>query len=327
MNIDRASRADVLAALAHGKAIALSAYVLAAESAVVDALTLAADRGARVTVALDGAPYFGARAPGAANPNLETARRLRAHGASVHVSDPTTEPPMHLKAAVVDGRAFLDDRNWASGGPSTIVATSDPDAVVAISNAIGGHGAYGPDFALQKSAALALEADVIARASGDRIDVATESFGSCVVAAALVERARAGTRVRLEVSARVLAGDARGHERAAIARLEAAGVSVRSSDRAEKFAVAGDAVWLGSANATASDGAMLDWGVRRKDRALACDLADRFEAAWRRGTPIVSVAPEPYAPKSSVAVADVRAETSSTSSSRSVARYAAVATM
>ncbi|GAC1549872.1 MAG: hypothetical protein NVS3B16_23860 [Vulcanimicrobiaceae bacterium] len=73
MTISLGTRADLLEAIAHGGAVALSAYVLPAKSGVVRALEGAADRGARVAVTLDGAPYFGATAKGAPNPNLATA--------------------------------------------------------------------------------------------------------------------------------------------------------------------------------------------------------------------------------------------------------------
>lgn len=209
---------------------------------------------------------------------------------------------MHLKAAVIDGRAFLDDRNWATSGHSTIVETRDGEAVAAIADAIAERPHSQGDLALQKSAALALEAATIRGGSGDRVDVVTESFGASDVSAALAERARAGATVRLAVDARVLAGDVHGRERAAIARLAASGVEVRALNTAEKFAVAGDRVWLGSANATVGDGAMLDWGIRSADARLGGTLEAAFEVAWSRG---LKVAPAQL-PKSAAAVAEVR---------------------
>ena len=323
MQITLASRSDFLSALESAASVALSAYVLEPSNRVARALEAAADRGASVSVTLDGAPYFGAGSADRPNPNLETAAGLRAHGIRVRLTDPKVDPPMHLKAAVVDGRAFLDDRNWPSGGRATIVATPDPAAVRAIGSGIDGIAGGDDDLALVKSRALVLEAALIASAPGIRIDVATESFGSCVVADALCDRARAGATVRLEVDARVLAGDARGREHKTIARLEAAGVVVRAVGAAEKFTVAGDDVWLGSANATANDGAMLDWGIRSRDAVLARSLEAAFDGTWTRGSPVDTA----QAPKRAAAVADVRAATSSTARSSSFARYAAVAVM
>jgi len=227
MNVLLGQRPDLLNAIAQAKTVALSAYVLPAENAVVRALAVAADRGARVVVTLDGSPYFGKAGNGAPNPNANCAAVLRAHGATVRLSD-AADPAVHLKAAVVDGRAFLDDRNWPASGHETVVETDDPAAVDAITAAIDGHANSQPGLALQKAAALALEAATIRMAGGDRIDVATESFGTSIVSVALCERARAGAAVRLAVNARVLAGDVHGRERAALARLRACGVAIEA---------------------------------------------------------------------------------------------------
>ncbi len=303
VNVSLAAPGELLAAIATAKSVALCAYVLPPGNAVARALEAAADRGASVSVTLDDSPYFGARwkdAP-APDPNLGSAAALRAHGVTVRLSQPP-EPSMHLKAAVIDGRAFLDDRNWATSGHSTIVETRDGEAVAAIADAIAERPRSQSDLALQKSAALALEAATIRGGSGDRVDVVTESFGASDISAALAERARAGATVRLAVDARVLAGDVHGRERAAIARLAASGVEVRALNTAEKFAVAGDRVWLGSANATVGDGAMLDWGIRSADARLGGTLEAAFEVAWSRG---LKVAPAQL-PKSAAAVAEVR---------------------
>ncbi|GAC1549875.1 MAG: hypothetical protein NVS3B16_23870 [Vulcanimicrobiaceae bacterium] len=246
---------------------------------------------------------------------------MRAHGACVRLSEPG-EPAVHLKAAVVDGRAFLDDRNWPADGRATVVEIDDVRAVRAIADAIDGHPRADANLALQKSAALALEAATIASAPGDRVDVATESFGSSVVSAALCARARAGAAVRVTVDSHALAGDAHGRERAAIARLTACGVTVRAAATAQKFAVAGDRVWVGSANATAAGGAMLDWGVATGGAGLAGSFERVFEQLWSRGVPVTG-----QPPKSAAAVASVRAPTSATGSSSSVATNAAVSRM
>ncbi len=322
VNVLLGQRPDLLDAIAQAKTVALSAYVLPAENAVVRALAVAADRGARVVVTLDGSPYFGKAGNGAPNPNANCAAVLRAHGATVRLSD-AADPAVHLKAAVVDGRAFLDDRNWPASGHETVVETDDPAAVDAIAAAIDGHANSQPGLALQKAAALALEAATIRMAGGDHIDVATESFGTSIVSVALCERARAGAAVRLAVNARVLAGDVHGRERAALARLRACGVAIEAVTTAEKFAIVGDVAWLGSANATASEGDMLDWGVRSDDARLAGTLETAFACAWSRGVP---VAP-PHAPKRAAAVADVRAVNSPTPSPSSSATNAAVAAM
>lgn len=322
MEISLRNHADVLAAIARASSVALSAYVLSAQSPLVRALTDAADRGARIAVTLDGAPYFGAAGPtDSPNPNLACAQTLRAHGATVELSA-SADPPVHLKAAVIDGRGFLDDRNWPASGRDTVVETDDPMAVDAIGDAIAGKPRDSNDFALRKAAALELEAATIGSA-GDRIDVATESFGASALAAALGERARAGAAVRLEINANVLAGDVSGREHRALAKLAAAGVAIRAVGAAEKFAVSAGQVWLGSANATAAGGEMLDWGVRSDDPRLAAALTRSFERSWSRGRTVAF----DQAPKSSAAVAFVRATSSASSRPNSSATNAAVAAM
>ncbi len=272
MHVSLATHGEFLSALKSAKAVALCAYVLPAGSAVVRALEEAADRGARVVVRLDGSPYFGPASKDAPNPNVTSAAALRAHGAQVSLSEPG-DAPVHLKAAVVDGRTFLDDRNWPASGGDTVVASDDSRAARSVGDAIDGRPHSEADLALQKAAALALEAATIRSGQHGHIDVASESFGSGVISDALCERAQAGATVRLEIDARVLSHDAHGRERAALARLIAAGVVVRAVASSEKFAVAGGrASWLGSANATASDGGMLDWGVRSDDTRLAGTL-------------------------------------------------------
>lgn len=319
MDITLRSHGDILAAIANAKSVTLSAYVLPAESGMARALAAAADRGAQVAVTLDGAPYLGS-AEGA-NPNLACADALRAHGVAVRLGD-ALRPAMHLKAAIVDGRGYLDDRNWPVSGRDTAVETDEPAAVAAIAGAIAGTELPASDLALHKNACLALEAATI-RDAGDRIDVATESFGASEIGAALCERARAGATVRLEVNAAVLAHDASGREHRALARLAACGVDVRAVGAAEKYAVGGTRAWLGSANATAADGEMLDWGMTTADAHIAGTLARSFEDAWKNGKRFVPA----QAPKRSAAVALVRATTSWISSWSRSATKAAVAAM
>jgi len=283
VSITLSSRDAFAAALATGNDIALCAYTLAPGGTVVRALEVAGDRGARVAVRLAGRPTFGhGRAPGDAT---GLAAMLRAHHVAVE-TEATGAPPAHLKAAVIDNEAFLDDRNWATSGHETIVRDDDAGDVAAVRAAIFGQRAPCADIAFEKEAALALEVATIRAAPGDRIDVATESFGGCEMSAALVSRARAGTHVRLEVTARALAADASGREHTVIANLVAAGAEVRAVASNEKFAIAGETAWLGSANATYSPGPMSDWGAVTRDPAIEADLATTFEDAWARGTPV-----------------------------------------
>lgn len=263
----------------------MCAYALAPGGAVVRALETAADRGARVAVRLERHPTFGHAAP--VGDARGVAVELAAHGVVVTTSAPG-DPPGHLKAAIVDGRAFLDDRNWATNGPETIVCDDDVRDIAAIGVAIAGGAPLPPgtDLALEKNAALALEAEAIRAASGDRIDVATESFGGCAISAAIAARARAGTSVRLEVNARALEDDRSGRERSLVHHLAEAGVEIRAVANDEKFALLGDRLWVGSANATFTPGTMSDWGAIVCDHAIAAGLAATFARAWTTGCPV-----------------------------------------
>lgn len=285
MSLALSSRDAFAQALDGARDVALCAYTLAPGGAVARALERAAARGARVCVRLESRPAFGRDAP--AGDTAGVAADLRAHGVAVSTSAPD-DPPAHLKAAVVDGRAFLDDRNWATSGHETIVSDDDPADVAAVRGAIAGQPPVTSGLALEKRAALAREVEAIASAPGDRIDVASESFGPSLVSAALAARARAGTHVRLEVTARALKEDLSGRERAVLGRLAAAGVEVRAVAGDEKFCLAGDRAWLGSANATWSPGAMSDWGVTTREPAIEADLAATFARAWAAGTPLTS---------------------------------------
>ncbi|GAC1561883.1 MAG: hypothetical protein NVS3B17_14850 [Vulcanimicrobiaceae bacterium] len=287
MPLTLASRAIFDAALRTGRDIALCAYTLSASGPVARALEAAADRGARVTVRLDGHPAFGHARPGLGP--AATIDALTAHGVRVDITRPG-DPPAHLKAAVVDGVAYLDDRNWAARGDETIVRDASVADVAAIGRAIAGLPAAADGVALEKSDALAREVAMIAAAPGDRIDVATESFGGSVVSAALAARARAGTHVRLAVDARALVADGTGRERTLLAHLAAAGVAVRAVASDSKVAICGDRAWIGSANATYALGPMSDWGGTTFDRDDVRRLEETFERAWQGGTPVTGAA-------------------------------------
>lgn len=272
------------AALAAASDVALGSYTLAPGGPIARALEAAADRGARVVVRLDGHPTFGhaASSDGFAQAIV---RDLTAHGVHVEATLPT-DPPAHLKAAVVDGVAYLDDRNWASRGEETIVRDDDAADVAAIREAIAGRRGATASVALEKSPALVAEAATITTAPGDTIEIATESFGGCVVSAALAARAATGTHVRLEVDAHVLASDRSGRERTLLAHLAAKGVEIRAVSTNAKMAVGGDRAWLGSANATYAPGPMSDWGLTTSDPAIVDALRAAFARLWETGTQI-----------------------------------------
>jgi len=282
------TRQQFVAAVDAATGVTLSAYELSANGRTATALERAADRGARVTVTLEGAPYGQAVDAGrVALENEETAAALRRHGVAVRLTGPG-DLPLHMKAAVVDSTAYLDDRNWPSFGADTLVATDDASAVAAVRSALDGTPASSADLATEKSHALGIEAQTIYAAAGDRVEVESESFGASVVSAALRSRAAAGARVRLIVARREFA-HANASERASLDRLVSAGVEVRVAAEAEKLCIAGDRAWVGSANATYANPAepVLDWGMRITAPAAVRALEAAFARSWDSASPIM----------------------------------------
>jgi phosphatidylserine/phosphatidylglycerophosphate/cardiolipin synthase-like enzyme len=271
------AHSDFLGALAGARDVALSAYVLAPGGTVCRALESAAEGGASVTVTLE------AFADRPATDTLRrlagiTERALEAHGVRVRAG--VGGETCHLKAAVLDGIAYLDDRNWTTTG-ETLVATSDPEQVAAIRSAIdGGLPAAHGDLALEKAAALELEAAAIRTGTGDHIDLASESFGWSEVAKALRERAQGGAHVRLLVNGKIAASPHADSERAILHRLAAQGVEVRLTPATEKLCTAGDRGWVGSANATFEFAPTTDWGLAVHDAPTLDALAKTFDREW-----------------------------------------------
>jgi len=274
-------------AVAGAASVSLSAYVLARTNPVVRALECAADRGAHVHVVLDGAPVGASRKgdDGIVRTNAATVAELRRHGVDARLTAATT-PVQHLKAAVVDGRAFLDDRNWTPS--DDLVETGAATDVACVAAAIDGRPTSTADLAITKADAIAREANTIACGSAKELDCASESFGASVVSAALARKAAAGVHVRLIVSDRALRHGSP-NERHALAKLAAAGVEIRAGASTDKLCINGSAAWLGSANATFSPPPpMLDWGLSTTDPALVARAAATFARDWNAARPLES---------------------------------------
>ena len=254
--VSLASTADVLAALGSARSVVFSTYVLH-PGCVLDALEAAAVRGARVEVRVEAVPY---RSGSLARLNARMVERLRRAGIDARVRD-----GVHEKSLRTDAAAFYDDCNWLDRGGDTIVRDDEPDD---------------PAFATTKGGALASELRLIESArSGDAIDLETESFGNGPISGALERAARAGIRVRVVVARRELRGDRR--EARTIATLERAGVEVRASDAAEKFAIVGQSAWVGSANATYGAFDQTDWGTSTSDATIRTHCEEAFVSRWR----------------------------------------------
>jgi len=284
------------AAVAGARTVDFAAYLLR-DGAVLRALVGAARAGAQVRVRLERAPLE------AGDGVLQRAGRgaiaaLTAAGAD---AAPTSsgEPVLHIKAAVVDGVAWLDDRNWAGSGSETVVRDSDRADVAALGAALGGiPGDAGSPGALSttKAAAQGRELEVFAAAGGSALAVESESFGNGRIYDALLARGRAGAPTRLLVAGREAAepSAAGERERRLLARLEGLGVDVRTGDPhgrdfAEKLALAPAGAWIGSANATYAHGAageQRDWGLVTGEIAVVDRLRAAFEANWRAACPL-----------------------------------------
>jgi hypothetical protein len=276
--------------LAAARRIALTAYTLH-EGRVLDALEAAARGGADVHVRIERDPFDDAAGTLHAA-NAAAIAALRAAGASAETTKPG-EPVLHLKAAVVDGVAWLDDRNWANGGAERILRDTDADDVAAVTSAVAGGPGADQHLATTKSAAQGLEGDVIARAGETPLEVESESFGNGTIYNALLHRAEAHLPTRLVVAGREVAEAGNRTERAHLARLATLGVAVRVGDPRhgdldEKLAVAGADGWVGSANATyarGANGAQRDWGMATREAAIVDGLHASFERNWHAAHP------------------------------------------
>lgn len=269
----------VLARIATAHDVAFGSYVLP-RGAVRDALAAAASRGAHVAVTLQADPYrnpFGARA------NAQAARLLAKAGAAVLML-PRDRAPFHLKAALCDGVAYLDDRNWTKRGPETVVADDGARDVVLMRDALAARGGTHAALATRKDDALRREVDLVESAGRAAVVVETERAATSPLIRALERHALAGAPTTLVVG-RTSRHSAR--EAGALAALAAAGVDVREGGRNEKLALVGARAWIGSANATGASGrsaGQLDWGLLTRNAALVS--AVRTALARDAGKPL-----------------------------------------
>lgn len=286
MAIALETAAHFTAALDRAHDVALSSYMLH-PGRVLDALVAAARRGAHVKVRIEGDP-FESGGDALHRLNAASTAKLRAAGADVVLTAPA-ERSLHIKAAVVDGVAWFDGRNWGDGVNEVLVRDDDRADVDAVTHAVRGDAADAstPRLATTKAGALALELDVIEHAGTSELCVESESFGSGSIYAALLRRAEAHLPTRLIVAGRE-AGEARNApERTCLAHLSAAGVDVRIGnprhDLNDKIAIASAQAWTGSANATYAGGTwgtQSDWGLVSSDGSIVNGLREAFERNW-----------------------------------------------
>ncbi|HEY6235096.1 MAG TPA: hypothetical protein VIW69_08375 [Candidatus Elarobacter sp.] len=264
MTLSLSSVPDVLGRIASAHDVAFGSYFLT-RGPMRDALAGAARHGAHVAVSLQADPYRGSgnRAPD----NAASARVLRDAGAEVSLFA-RDQVPFHLKAAVCDGVAYLDDRNWTQRGPEIVVADDDPRDVALVRDALAGHGGGDDALATRKDDALHRELALIESAPHAPVIVETERVGTSPLTAALRRHARGGAPTTLVLGR---ARDRSPSELATIARLAGDGVVIREGGANEKLALVGDTAWIGSGNATAAFGrgaGQLEWGLVTKNAVL-----------------------------------------------------------
>ncbi len=264
------------------RSVLLTAYTLR-PGVMLDALEEAARRGARVTVRLEGSPYADPSGELAAA-NKRVARELRRLGADATLAETNARngPALHMKAAVCDGIAYLDDRNWPDGGDTILRDDFHTDVAAIRSAALKGRAKHTPEFSTDKRDALWSERGLLASARhANSVDVESESFGAgSGVYGALKQLAASGIHCRLIVSKR----DLNDRSRHALESLAQSGVAVRVSDSDEKMAVVDNSrAWVGSANATSAfpNGDQIDWGLRTNAPDVLRHLSRRFAATWR----------------------------------------------
>ncbi|MFN2459960.1 MAG: hypothetical protein ABR591_04670 [Candidatus Velthaea sp.] len=292
MSLRLASVSAFVAACDRARSLDLAAYTLR-PGAVCAALVRAAERGAQVRVRLERDPLDD-RSGSLHAANAAAVAALRAAGADAALTVPG-EPVLHMKAAVADGVAWFDDRNWAGSARETVLRDDDRADVAAVAAALAGRPGATGRLRTDKAGAQALEAAVIRNAGAAPLSVESESFGTGAVYSALLRRAKAGRPTRLLVARREASERGRHGvtERRRLGRLQALGVDVRTGnvrapDVDEKLAVAGVAAWAGSANATYARGGagrQRDWGITTHDPALLRGLARAFETNWRAAIP------------------------------------------
>jgi len=253
------SFSDAIAAVEHGRDIAVQAYTLGGR--LMDVLESCAKGGAHVRVTLEEDPAAN-DAPQLRRRNATVAAQLRSFGVDVSL-----KRDVHSKTVTVDGTTFFDGSNWRR---DDVILRGDAHDAAAVASL--------------KSAALHAEGAMLENACSEhrrRAIVETETFDrSNVVSKALREMAVDGLSPRLLVNGDALRRNAR--ELACLKEMVAEGVEVRVCSDTGKFALTGDHAWLGSANATAAfpGGDMTDWGVVTDDPAIVAAVRDRLEARW-----------------------------------------------
>ena len=274
MGLELSSYQAFSKALGAARDVNLAAYTLG-EGTTERALVVAAEHGAAVRVRLAGTVYDDPHGALALH-NAHEAAYLAEHGVDAAVSDAKA---LHIKAAVIDGQAFFDDRNWC-GDDDLLIHSDVAEDISSTTAALAGATVPPvPDgLTFTKGEALAEEAKLLAGGS-DTVALQTETLGPSIITTLLqAAAAHAGVRVMLKRES----GHMSARNAKAIATLQAHGVLVRTTTGNDKFCIAGEHGWIGSANASGGDPRMSDWGVPVDDPQSIEQLRRRFESLWEK---------------------------------------------
>jgi hypothetical protein len=267
-------------AIRHAREVTFSSYFLWGGE-VENALEDAGRHGAAVHVRLEG--FQGDSGP-LESKNEEVLQRLAGANVDVQLVDRTKNdgPMLHLKAAVCDGVAFLDDCNWRTRGDTIVRDDCVSDALAIRDAALHHPQTRRCSIALNKADALRREHDVLAQAKrGDRVDVETETISwHSPIYSALKNLAAAGVRCRLLANAK----RCNSQQLNALGKLAQYGVQVRTTSAfTEKLAVLNSsATWIGSANATSTywNADCIDWGAQTSDVRVVRMAREHFNSHW-----------------------------------------------
>jgi hypothetical protein len=252
--------------------VQLSSYILGSHTQSL--LEAAARSGAQVHVILSGIAT-GAHADQLQQRNQNAIAELQAAGIDATLSSTV----LHIKAAVIDDVAYLDDANWRATGDLIVQDRRSHDVARVermFETATPARGNSSSGLAMAKGTALVGESDLL-RESGGSIDVQTETIGPCEATRLLAQLAD-GHAVRVVVSRAAYENDTAMQREARI--LQSAGVEIRTSNAVDKYAVVGDRAWIGSANMTSELPKMLDWGLTLSARVSVHAIEARFQNAW-----------------------------------------------
>jgi hypothetical protein len=287
--ISISSEKQVAGAIRRARSVLLTAYTLR-PGRILSSLEGAARHGARVTVRLEGRPYGDATGELIAD-NRRAVKALRRLGAGAKLVDTNARngPALHMKAAICDGVAFLDDRNWPDRGDTIVRDDFHSDVCAIEAAALKKPAVRSTEFWTTKAQALAGERRLLASATqAQRVDVESESFGSGSGTYGELKRlAESGVPCRLIVAQR----DLNARSERALQSLEQSGVAVRVSGSDEKMAIVGGTrAWIGSANSTSSylNGDQIDWGLRTDAPDVLKHLRRRFQTTWNAATRLSS---------------------------------------